>query len=158
VDRTGALLALVRGEQRVRLLLLSWETFEHEADVGLIVRGADGPELFAAAGRAFFDLVCKLDTVEERGRYDLSGEAADAEALLVDWLNDLVYLFEGEGVVCSRFSFRKWSPNRYRAEAFGEPVDDLRHEPRDLVKAATYHGLSVDQLPGSWEARVILDV
>jgi SHS2 domain-containing protein len=158
VDRSGALLALVRGKQRVRLLLLSWETFEHEADVGLIVRGSDGPELFATAGRAFFDLVCRLDTVEERDRYELAGEAGGVESLLVDWLNDLVYLFQGEGVVCRRFAFSKWSPTGYRAEAFGEPVDESRHEPRDLVKAATYHGLSVKELLGRWEARVILDV
>jgi SHS2 domain-containing protein len=139
-------------------LLLSWETFEHEADVGLIVRGGDGPELFAAAGLALFELVCRLDAVEEHERYELAGQAEGVEALLVDWLNDLVYLFEGEGVVCRRFVFPEWSITGYRAEAFGEPVDPARHEPRDLVKAATYHGLSVQELPGRWEARVILDV
>jgi SHS2 domain-containing protein len=139
-------------------LPLSWETFEHEADVGLIVRGANGPELFAAAGLALFELVCRLDAVEERERYELAAEASGVEALLVDWLNDLVYLFEGEGVVCRRFALPEWSATGYRAEAFGEPVDAIRHEPRDLVKAATYHGLSVRELAGGWEARVILDV
>jgi SHS2 domain-containing protein len=69
-----------------------------------------------------------------------------------------VYLFEGEGIVCRRFAFPEWSVTAYRAEAFGEPVNPGRHEPRDLVKAATYHGLSVQQLPEGWEARVILDV
>jgi SHS2 domain-containing protein len=142
----------------LHLLLLSWETFEHEADIGLIIRGANGPELFATAGRAFFDLVCRIEAVQERERYELAGEARGVESLLVDWLNDLVYLFEGEGVVCRRFSFREWSQTRYRVEAFGEPLDEARHEPRDLVKAATYHGLTVQELPGLWEARVILDV
>jgi SHS2 domain-containing protein len=158
VARSPPLLALDGGDERVRPLLLSWETFEHEADVGLIVRGADGPELFATAGVALFELVCRLDAVEERERYELASEADGVEALLVDWINDLVYLFEGEGVVCRRFAFQTWSPTSYRAEAFGEPVDAARHDPRDLVKAATYHGLSVQELPGRWEARVILDV
>lgn len=137
---------------------MSWETFEHEADVGLVVRGRDGPELFAQAGLALFDLVCDLEAVEERASYPLTGEAGNLESLLVDWLNDLVYLFEGEGAVCRRFAFSAWSETAYRAEAFGEPVDPLRHAPRDLVKAATYHGLAVHGSEAGLEATVILDV
>jgi SHS2 domain-containing protein len=137
---------------------VSWETFEHDADVGLVVRGRDGPELFAQAGLALFDLVCDLDRVDERERYPLVGEADAVEPLLVDWLNDLVYLFQGRGVVCRRFAFPVWSETAYEAEAFGEPVDPARHTPRDLVKAATYHGLSVAQRGNELEARVILDV
>ena len=135
-----------------------WETFEHEADVGLIVRGGDGPELFANAGLALFDLVCDLERVEERASYPLSGEAGGVETLLVEWLNELVYLFAGEGVVCRRFAFPDWSETGFRAEVFGEPADPERHDPRDLVKAATYHGLSVAHRPDGYEARVILDV
>ena len=137
---------------------MTWETFEHDADVGLVIRGRDGPELFAGAGLAFFDLVCDLDAVEECNSYSVHGEADTVEPLLVDWLNDLVYLFQGRGVVCKRFSFSAWSETRYEAEAFGEPVDPERHAPRDLVKAATYHALSVVQHEDGLEARVILDV
>jgi SHS2 domain-containing protein len=135
-----------------------WETFEHEADVGLLVRGRDGAELFANAGLALFDLVCELDRVEERARYLLEGAADSVETLLVEWLNELVYLFEGEGVVCRRFAFPAWSETAFRAAAFGEPVDPERHDPRDLVKAATYHGLAVALGADGYEARVILDV
>ena len=137
---------------------MSWGTFEHEADVGLIIRGRDGPELFAEAGLALFDLVCELDGVQERTRYPLAGEADAVEPLLIDWLNDLVYLFQARGVVCRRFAFPAWSETAYEAEAFGEPVDPARHSPRDLVKAATYHGLSVRSQEDGLEARVILDV
>jgi SHS2 domain-containing protein len=137
---------------------VSWDTFEHEADVGLIIRGRDGPELFAEAGLALFDLVCERDAVQERNRYPLAGEADAVEPLLVDWLNDLVYLFQARGVVCRRFEFPAWSETAYEAGAFGEPVDPARHSPRDLVKAATYHGLSVRSQEDGLEARVILDV
>ncbi len=135
-----------------------WETFEHEADVGLLVRGRDGAELFASAGLALFDLVCDLERVEEHARYSVTGDADAVEPLLVDWLNELVYLFEGEGVVCRRFAFPEWSETRFRAHAFGEPADPERHHPRDVVKAATYHGLSVTRAGDGYEARVILDV
>jgi SHS2 domain-containing protein len=80
------------------------------------------------------------------------------EPLLVGWLNDLVYLFEGRGIVCRRFAFQEWAETLYRAEGYGEPVDPVRHSPRDLVKAATYHGLSVRGVEDGLEARIILDV
>lgn len=137
---------------------MSWKTFEHPADVGLLVEAADGPALFADAALALFDLVCDLEQVEERERYELAAEAASIEELLVGWLNDLVYLFEGEGVVCRRVCFRSWAETAYVAELFGEPVDPSRHDPHDLVKAATYHGLAVERGAYGWRARVILDV
>jgi SHS2 domain-containing protein len=137
---------------------LSWEAFEHEADVGLVVRGRDGPDLFAEAGRALYSLVCDLDAVEECESYPLAGEADSVEPLLVDWLNDLVYLFEGRGIVCRGFGFQAWKETLYRAEGYGEPIDPGRHSPRDLVKAATYHGLSVRRVGDRLEARIILDV
>jgi SHS2 domain-containing protein len=138
--------------------LSAWETFEHEADVGLVVRGRDGPDLFANAGIALFSLVCELDRVVPRERHELAGRAGAADTLLVAWLNDLVYLFEAEGVVCSRFEFAEWSETAYRAHALGEPADPERHDPRDLVKAATYHGLALARTQEGFEARVILDV
>ena len=137
---------------------MTWETFEHQADVGLAVHGADGAELFAEAGLALLSLVCELDRVEERERYALAGAADGVEELLVAWLNDLVFLFEGQGVVASRIVFPAWSETHYEAELFGEPVDPGRHDPRDVVKAATYHGLSVTRDGSGWHARVILDV
>lgn len=136
-----------------------WETFEHEADVGLLIWAPDGASLFRQAGLALFDLVCERERVEPREEHALAAEAENVESLLVDWLNDLVFLFAGEGVVCADFAFDEWSERRYAARALGEPADAQRHEPRDLVKAATYHGLSVTREAGSgWEARVILDV
>lgn len=137
---------------------MSWRTFEHQADLGLLVDAPDGPALFAEAGLAFFATVCDLDRVEERETWAAAGEADGVEALLVDWLNELVFLFEAEGAVCSRIELTEWTPTRYRAELHGETGDPDRHGLRDVVKAATYHGLSVTQDEAGWHARVILDV
>jgi len=137
---------------------VSFETFEHQADVGLALAAADGPGLFVEAGLALFSLLCDLGTVRERETYRLAGEAQDVEELLVAWLNDLVYLFEAEGAVCSRISFPAWSETAYRAELRGERADSGRHGLRGQVKAATYHGLAVTRDASGWHARVILDV
>ena len=137
---------------------MTWQTFDHEADVGIQVEARSGPELFAEAGLALFSLVCDLGAVEERERYELTGAADNVEELLVDWLNDLIFLFEASGAVCRRFAFTSWSTTGYRAQAFGEQADPERHGVRGVVKAATYHGLSVTGAESGWVARVILDV
>ena len=51
---------------------------------------------FAAAGTALFNLVCDVEAVEERERFELADTADGIEAPFVDWLNDLVFLFEEE--------------------------------------------------------------
>jgi SHS2 domain-containing protein len=137
---------------------MAWRTFDHQADLGLEIDAPDGPSLFAEAGVAFFATVCNVDQVVERERYELVGEGAGVESLLVDWLNDLIFLFEATGAVCRRIVVPEWTPKRYRAELYGEPADAERHELRDLVKAATYHGLVVRHDETGWHARVILDV
>jgi SHS2 domain-containing protein len=137
---------------------MSWCTFEHQADLGLAVHAPDGAGLFTEAGIAYFSHVYDLERVVERERYELEGEAPDVEELLVDWLNELVFLVEGRQVVCRRIGLLEWSETAYRAELHGEPADPVRHAIRGLVKGATYHGLSVTRDQDGWHARVILDV
>jgi len=137
---------------------VSWRTFEHQADVGLEIDAPDGPSLFAEAGLAFFATICELEQVVERTAYELAGEASSIEELLVGWLNDLVFLFETQGAVCRRIGFPDWSRTGYRAELYGEPAGPARHGLHPLVKAATYHGLAIEEREGRWQARVILDV
>ena len=137
---------------------MSWKTFEHQADVGLALDATDGPALFAEAGLALAALSYDPAAVREREAYELAGEARGVEELLVAWLNDLVFLLEGRRVVWQRIGFSHWSETAYRAELHGEPADPERHSLRDLVKAATYHRLSVSRDETGWHARVILDV
>ncbi|MCC6224336.1 MAG: archease [Thermoleophilia bacterium] len=135
-----------------------WETFEHQADVGLVVHAPDGASLFVEAGLALLSLLCDPDAVRERASYDIAVSAPDEEELLVAWLNELLFLFEGRGVVWRRIELRTWSPTALRATLHGEPVDPGRHAIAGGVKAATYHGLAVVSDPSGWQARVILDV
>jgi protein archease len=137
---------------------VTWSTFEHPADLGLVVEAPDGPSLFAQAGLAYFSIVCELDRVVARERYTLTGSAAGVEELLVDWLNDLIYLVEGSGIVCCEIEFSNWSPFQYTAVLHGETADAERHGIRSVVKAATYHGLKISSDAEGWRARVILDV
>ena len=88
----------------------------------------------------------------------VSVEASDREALLVAWLNELVYLYEAKeliGADCRIVSLTETSLN---AEVWGETLDRSRHVIVGHVKAVTYHQLHVGPTAKGWEARVVVDV
>jgi len=48
--------------------------------------------------------------------------------------------------------------NRMSARVSGEDFDPERHEKRLLIKAATYHRLSIEEEEGQWVAEIIFDI
>ncbi len=137
-----------------------FELTEHTADVGLRVWGPSEPALFEQAALALASLVCDPATVEPRETYSVIAEApgGSPDALLVAWLNELLYRMETDGIVLGSFTIAGLTHRYVAARAAGEPRDRQRHEPRLDVKAATYHGLSLRRGGEGWEATIVLDV
>jgi SHS2 domain-containing protein len=135
-----------------------FETFEHTADIGLAARGRTLEELFENAAMGLVDLMVDPAGLREDTRLEVSVSAQDRDALLVAWLNELLYVLDARGVLPRRCRVTRISDTDLTAELWGERVDRERHTLRRLVKAATYHGLRVANTNGRWEARVILDL
>ena len=83
--------------------------------------------------------------------------ADDLVYLLFDWLKALLYQFDAEKLVFSRFEV-KVGDEGVEASAWGEPLDLERHEPAHEVKAITYHELKVEKTGDGWLAEVIVDI
>ena len=137
-----------------------FELTDHTADVGLRVWGPSEAALFEQGALALTALVCDPATVEPRETYSVIAEAQEGspDALLVAWLNELLYRIDSDGIVFCGFSIDGLTHRYVSARARGESFDLRRHTSRLVVKAATYHGLSVRRLDDRWEATVILDV
>lgn len=134
------------------------EFFEHTADLGLRARAADLNGLFAEAARALFSAVVEdLGTVVASQRLEVRIAGTDKEYLLFDWLKTLLYHFDAEHLLFSRFEARV-GEDGLAAVAWGEPIDLSRHEPNHEVKAITLHGLKVEQTADGWLAEVIVDI
>jgi SHS2 domain-containing protein len=135
-----------------------YETFDHTADIGLVVRGRTLQELYANAAGGLVNLTVDPDGLREEIRMTVTVSAADREALLVAWLNELLYLLDTRKFLPRRCQITTLSDTALAAEMAGDTIDPGRHTVRRMVKAATYHGLSLTQANGLWEARVILDL
>jgi len=119
------------------------------------VRAPDFPALAAEAGRALatLELPGPLPAATGPGR-EIVVRAGDVGALLVDWLNELIYLAEAERWVATAFTPRPAAEHELRISARGVLVDPAPSR----VKAATHHGLAVRRVAGGLEAEVVLDV
>ncbi len=135
-----------------------FETFDHTADLGLRIRSADLNTLFAEAAQALFSVIVDdLASVRPDRRFDVTLPADEREYLLFDWLRALLYQFDTEHLLFSRFEV-KVSDDGLTGHAWGEPIDWDRHTLGNEVKAITYHELKVEQTPADWLAELIVDI
>lgn len=80
--------------------------------------------------------------------------SSDRDALLVDWLNELLYLAETGRWVPRTFEAVQASEREVRARVRGVQIA----ETPALIKAATHHGLRIERRNGDLQADVIFDV
>jgi SHS2 domain-containing protein len=130
-----------------------FERVEHTADLAIRVWGRDWRELFAHTAAALFTMMAEPPAETGISRTVLI-ESMDAEALLVDWLNELIYLHEVEGETYADFRIDDFSPTRLVAHIAGGPtVRKLK-----TIKAATYHDLAITETEQGLEAHIVFDV
>ena len=133
-----------------------FQFIEHTADVGLIAYGKTLTEAFANAAYGLFSIIAELKTVKETESRQLELSEEDPEALLFEWLNRLIYLFDVDMLLLKRFDIRDFDGRGLKAICYGEKYDPSRHQLKTGVKSATYHMLKVDR--GKNQVRVIFDV
>jgi len=114
--------------------------------------------LLAELALGMFEFIVDPQKVRASVVYDVGEiQAPSAEGAVVKWLNELLYLHEAREVVFRRFLVERRGEMMI-GKAWGEDLDAERHAPIGVVKAATYHRLSVEQKEGVWRARVYFDV
>jgi len=103
-------------------------------------------------------VVADPTSVGHRQSVTLHCEAPDTELLLVDWLNAVIYEMATRHWLFGRFAVET-DGRRLSARAWGEAVDNTRHQPATEIKGATYTGLVVRRLAdGRWLAQCVVDV
>ena len=140
-----------------------WETRRFEiyavtADKGIRAWGRDLAAVFVNAAHGLWSLMVEAGSVRPERMVPLRVEAGDREALLVAWLNELLYIHEVEEFVAAEFAIPHLSDTTLEAEVWGERIDRARHAMVGHVKAVTYHQLRIDRTDDGWQAQVVVDV
>ena len=145
--------------------MTNYKFFDHTADIGVEISGRTKKDLFANAAKALFDVLIEsnesksksAEKTQKRQR-TVTVNGLDVEDLLINFLREILYLFNGKGWVLSQCEIVESGNKRLKAQLMGEPFNKKKHLIKTELKAVTYSGLTVEKVKAGWRARIIFDV
>ena len=139
-----------------------YEYLDHTADIKFRAYGKTREEVFENAALAMFNVIIDTEKVSGDTAREICLKSPDLESLLVDWLSELLYLFEGDEIVFRKFRVEKIREEKgeysITAQALGEKysLESLPFETE--IKAITYNQLEITKTADGWKAQVVVDI
>lgn len=132
-----------------------YEILEHQADLKIRVFGKTKEELFLNSLLAMQDCMKpEIKESEERTKREIKIESPDLQALLVDFLSEVLYSIQTDKEIYSKVEFQKFSDTDLEGKLIGQKVERFCGD----VKAVTYHDLAVEKIAGEWQATILFDI
>jgi SHS2 domain-containing protein len=135
-----------------------YEYFDVEADVGVHAWGPTRADAFARAAEGVFALGVTPAAIASVETREARAQGASPEALLVNWLNECLYVHEIEGFAVARVAIDTCRDDFVHGVLHGEPLDPARHSLGTIVKAVTHHQVEVRETAERVDVRVVVDV
>jgi SHS2 domain-containing protein len=132
---------------------------KHQSELAVKVVGASQADLFANSAYTLFDvMVADLDKVDCKDHIPLEIEGTDRDDLMVNWMRELLYLYQGSGYLLKDFQIREVKDTIVKADVAGEKIDPDRHEIKQEIAAIAFHKSRMDKTGNQWTAQVIFEV
>ena len=136
-------------------MLPSHSMWPHTSEIEVHIRAGCLADLLAEAGRALSEVqLAGANCVLGGPARSLQVSSSDRAGLLVDWLNELIFLADIDRWVAMDFSVDSITDTEIRARGSGVTLEWAPGR----VKAATFRRIRVEDVPGGIEAEIILDV
>lgn len=132
-----------------------YEILEHKADLKIKAFGQDLAELFVNAALALAEQqAADLGLKPKESWEEVKIESSDLNSLLVDWLNEILYLSEVNHCLYFDFRIEELTHTRLKAKIRGRPMTQKKID----IKAVTYHGLEIKKIDNRWQAVILFDI
>ncbi|MBW2466004.1 MAG: archease [Deltaproteobacteria bacterium] len=135
-----------------------YRIIEHPADTGFEVKGNTRKKLFETAARAFFDIMWSVEHTGENEPYSIEVRSGDINELMVNFLEEFLYLFDAKGLVSTDLKIESFSETKIIAKVWLHQFNNEIDQELLAVKAVTYHQLFIGRKDNQWVARVFLDI
>jgi SHS2 domain-containing protein len=135
-----------------------YRIFSRSSELAVKVFGRSQAELFANSAFALFDLMTDVEKVEVRDQLPLEVEGADRDDLMVNWMRELLYLYQGSGYLLKEFQVREVKDNYIRGQVSGEKFDPDRHEIQREIRAVVSHQSWMEKTGEQWTAQVVFEL
>jgi protein archease len=132
---------------------------KHQSELAVRVVGNSQADLFTNSAFALFDvMVADLDKVEAKEPIPLEVEGTDRDDLMVNWMRELLYLYQGSGYLLKEFVIREVKDTVVRADVSGEKIDPDRHEIKQEIAAVAFHKSRMQKTGNQWTAQLIFEI
>jgi SHS2 domain-containing protein len=132
----------------------AYEELDHTADWALRVCGKDACDLLLNACAGMYRLAGITLEEAPAAQQELTLRGVDREAMLVAWLEEVLFLAEARHLAVSHAEFMGDPFPVLRARLSLVPIGRVERS----IKAVTYHGLTIREIDDGWEATIIFDV
>lgn len=147
----------MQGERNAK----KYEYLYHIADAKFRAYGSTMEEAFENAALAMFNVMVNTSKLEAKELRKIEITSPDIKMLLAEWLSELLYLFEVDGIVFCEFKMDRIEKTgegfSLTGKAWGEQIDLSRHIFDTQVKAVTLHELEVQQKEEGFWVQVVVD-
>lgn len=135
-----------------------YEITGHTADLGLVIAADNLDELYVAAVGALAEVMVKGPRDGQVEWLPVKLEGTDHTDLMVQLLNEVVYLLDASGLLVVAFELTELGPLKLAGRLGAVAFEPARHEITQAIKAVTYHQAKVEQTKGRWQAHLVADV
>lgn len=131
------------------------------ADAGLFIEGDSLTELYLAGAQGMFAII--LGRVP-RGRsscdIDFNLDADSIEQLLVDWLSELLFLFDARDLIPVGYDIEigKTDNHRLRGRVFFREFKRDKETAEHDIKAVTYYKLDIQIEKNNYQTNLVFDL
>ena len=136
----------------------NYRIIARQSELAVRVVGTSQTNLFVNAAFALFDVITDTGSIEAKERMQLEVEGSDRDDLLVNWLRELLYLYQGSAYLLKEFTVQEITDTLVKAEVSGEKLDPDRHEIKQEIAAVAYDQSHMQKTGDQWIAQVILEV
>lgn len=131
----------------------------HQSELAVRVNGDSQADLFTNSGIALFDvMVADMERIEKKESLPLEVEGTDRDDLMVNWVRELLYLYQGSGYLLREFVIREVKDTLVKAEVAGEKIDPDRHEIVQEIAAVAFHKSRMEKTGNLWTAHLIFEI
>jgi SHS2 domain-containing protein len=132
-----------------------YKILSHPSDVRVQASGKTKEELFVNAAKGMTEVLRpKIRMPKSKCQRKIKVKSIDLNALLVDFLSEVLYLIQTNREIYNKIKFSKFSDIELEAELFGNKIESFGED----IKAVTYHDLKIEQKNGLFETTVLFDI
>jgi SHS2 domain-containing protein len=135
---------------------MKFKFLEHTADVKFLAFGKDKEEVFENSALALKEVICGKTKIKEEKEKKIRVEGNDLESLLYIFLEEIIYLLDGENFIISGIKNLKINGFVLNATIKGDETKNYHFT--NKVKAITYNDMLIEQDKGKWTVQAVLDV